>query len=98
MTVNVAPSTKSMGSCHMRLLQTRRTALLATLALIASFGISPAADTAKPVSAPSVDPAAPSAAEVQAISINPGKVALRGADDAMQLVVTATLKNGEARD
>src|SRR5687767_228459 len=37
-------------------------------------------------------------AEVKSVAVHPAKVALTGADDAAQLVVTATLANGQSAD
>ena len=58
-----------------------------------------AAEPSKPAVAPVVAPAAlPQAGEIARLEIFPAKVALRGMDDAAQLVVTAILKNGHEVD
>jgi uncharacterized protein DUF1553/uncharacterized protein DUF1549/Big-like domain-containing protein len=72
--------------------------LIALVALTCAFGHLAAGDVHKSEPAKSSGPTPIAAADVQALSINPAKVTLRGSDDAMQIVVTATLKNGELRD
>src|SRR5438093_977024 len=76
----------------------RWTALLALGALALAVADLAAGDVYKAEPTKSSDPAPIAAADVQALSVNPAKVVLRGGDDAMQIVVTATLKNGEVRD
>ncbi len=44
------------------------------------------------------EPALPAPAEVQGLSVQPDKIALKGADDARQLVLTANLTTGRQQD
>ena len=49
--------------------------------------------------AAALEPAAlPKPADIQSIAIHPAKLALKGADDAAQVVVTATLTDGKTQD
>jgi hypothetical protein len=83
----------------MKVLPTRWPVLLGILALAAfTCGTRAAGDLYKAAPTKSDEPAPPAPTDVQALSINPGKVVLKGADDAMQLVVTANLKDGQLRD
>src|SRR5438309_9647928 len=41
---------------------------------------------------------APRSEEIKSVAVHPAKVALTGSDDAAQLVVTATLANGQLAD
>ena len=68
-------------------------ALLPLLALQAT-----AAEPSKPAGAPLAPAPLPQAAEIARLEIFPAKVAMRGMDDATQLVVTAILKNGHEVD
>ena len=77
--------------------RTRWAALTALVALAAATGPAAAVDY-KPAPARTEDPVLPKPAEVQALSVNPPQIALRGADDASQLVVTATLAGGKLQD
>jgi hypothetical protein len=54
-------------------------------------------EPAKP-SAPPDGVVLPKPADVKALAVNPPKVAIRGMDDAVQLVVTATLTDGRSQD
>jgi hypothetical protein len=77
----------------------RRPALLAFVALLFGAGALFAGDvygdkrTAAPEAA-----TLPRPADVQSLAANPSAVALRGADDARQLVLTATLADGRLQD
>jgi hypothetical protein len=77
----------------------RSLALFAALVFTTGCGLLFARDADK--SAPAAKPdvtAMPAAADIASLIVHPAKVTLRGGDDAVQLVVTAKLKNGESRD
>src|SRR5262245_39181948 len=78
---------------------TRWTALPALAALLGSAGPLPAGDLyAEKAPARVEAPALPRPADVRALDVRPDAVALRGADDARQLVLTATLPDGRLQD
>src|SRR3981189_1848043 len=72
--------------------RTRWPALLAMASLAFASGPLPAGDL-YPEKEPAKLPAAslPKSAEVQALSVKPDTVALKGLDDAQQLILTATV-------
>jgi hypothetical protein len=72
--------------------------LIALAALICSNGLFSAAEPAKTEAAPSDGIVLPKASDVQSLAVNVSKVALKGGDDAQQLVVTAVLKDGRLQD
>src|SRR6266545_7053809 len=72
--------------------------LLALAALVCSGGQLLAADAAKK-EAPTPEPVTlPKPAEVQGLAVYPTEIALKGADDARQLVLTATVAGGRPQD
>ena len=73
---------------------------LTTAALLALTVALPlhAADTAKKVGVAAEPVALPRPADVQALAAYPPKVTLKGSDDALQLILTATLAGGKAQD
>jgi hypothetical protein len=73
-------------------------AVPAVVALLAAMVPARAGD-ASTKEAPRPEPAAlPAAAEVRTLTVQPTQVALRGFDDARQLVLTATLADGREQD
>jgi hypothetical protein len=72
--------------------------LTALLALTLSGGYLSAADSATKETAKPKDFEPPKPAEVQSLAVQPAKVALKGLDDAQQLVLTATLTGGRLQD
>ncbi|MBY0523295.1 MAG: DUF1553 domain-containing protein [Gemmataceae bacterium] len=68
--------------------------LTALAALTLSNGIISAAEPAKGDAASSDGVVLPKPAEIQTLAVNPAKIALKGGDDAQQLILTATLVNG----
>src|SRR5262249_5430145 len=77
----------------------RRPALLASVALLCGAGLLSAGEPgAGNGPGPGAPPALPPPAGVQALAASPAAVALRGSDDARQLVVTATLAEGRLLD
>ena len=74
-------------------------ASLAIAALCSLSGSLVAGDLYSDKEAPRLDPSAlPKAAEIQAVAANPAKIALKGLDDAQQIVLTATLSGGRLQD
>lgn len=73
-----------------------------TLRLMALLPIlafqAPAAEPSKPAGSPPIASPLPQAAEIARLDVFPAKVALKGMDDAAQMVVTAVLKNGQEVD
>src|SRR4051794_36666480 len=74
---------------------TRWPALLA-LALSAAVNAPLSAEEKAPAKLP--DPVLPKPAEVQSLAVKPDKVALKGLDDANQLIVTATVAGNKLLD
>src|SRR5438067_12019548 len=72
-------------------LHPRRVVAAALAATLALGGLSRAAEPTPPA-------ALPKPAEVRALEASPAKLALKGGDDAPQLVVTAALTNGRLQD
>ncbi len=66
--------------------------------LLAVPGVVSAGEIYGGASVPVDNVALPKPAEVQGLTVNPAKVTLKGADDSMQLVVTAALAGGKEQD
>ncbi len=77
---------------------TRRLALLACGALIFAVGPVCAGDLYNKEAAPTEQVALPKGADIQAITISPTTIKLHGIDDAQQMILTATLKDGRLQD
>jgi hypothetical protein len=82
----------------MRINSMRRTLLPALAALTFAVGSAWAGDLYNKGPAKTEEPALPAPAEVQSLSVNPAKIALRGVDDAEQIVLTAQLAKGGLQD
>ncbi len=76
----------------------RWSVLTALVALTCSGGHLSAADVAVKDSAKSDLAALPKPAEVQTLAVHPTQITLKGADDAQQLILTATLNGGRSQD
>ncbi len=73
-------------------------ALLALGLLAALTDRSAAGDLYKAAEAPTESTALPKPADVKALAVYPAQIALRGGDDAQQLILTATLADGRLQD
>src|SRR5262245_22074220 len=82
----------------MTLHRVRRAALAALVAVMWSAGHVFAGDIYDKGPAALDAVALPKPAEVQSLAVQPQKVALKGLDDAWQLVVTANLAGGKLQD
>src|SRR6516225_2952488 len=72
--------------------------LMALVALTCSDGRLSAGDLYNHSPAKTDAIALPKPAEIQSLAVQPAKIALKGADDAQQLICTATLANGRLQD
>lgn len=77
------------GTCHLPL-------VLTALAVLTSSGVLQAAEPAK--AAATSDAVSIKPSDVQSLAVNPGKIALKGSDDAQQLVLTATVARNKLQD
>ena len=75
-----------------------RTRLLLALAASAVIGVPAFAETAGDKPGPVGAVALPMPADIQSVGVHPTKLALKGIDDAAQLVVTRRLKDGREQD
>jgi hypothetical protein len=78
--------------------RTRWHALLALGALSLAAGPLAAGDIYPDKSPATTDTALPKPAEVRSLAVHPQRIALKGADDAQQLILTATLAGGRLQD
>jgi hypothetical protein len=79
-------------------LYTRRFVFLAFVAVLHFSGPAVAGDLYKNDTAQVDAVALPKPADVKTLAVYPDKIALKGGDDAQQLIVTATLANGQLQD